>query len=341
MSDPESQSQSQPHDGFDVGVETTARLHFGFVNLSLARRRIYGGVGVAVDRPHAVLRARRSDEVSVTRSGLGSEYDTDFTGIESYARRAVSLLGVDGVEIEVERHIPRHVGLGSGTQIALGVLRCVAEAHGVESDLRTLAPEMGRGGRSGVGVACFESGGFVLDAGHPSERFTSRSPERGDWEVPPVVARHNLPDDWRFVVVVPEAEEGKHGDEEETSIRRVIESADPSVADEISNVVLDRVLPGVASGDIDEFGAGVEEIGRLNGAWYTRFQGGVYREESKPVVEELRSLPAVKGVGQSSWGPSVYGVTTEDRAVEVAGAVDGEEREVYVAEPDNTGHELV
>ncbi|XGI82833.1 beta-ribofuranosylaminobenzene 5'-phosphate synthase family protein [Halorutilales archaeon Cl-col2-1] len=320
-----------------VEVETTARLHFGFLNLSLARRRIYGGIGVAVDRPHTVLRVEAAESVSVEAHGdLSSVEET-----QRYAERAVSVLGVDGATVEVESELPRHVGLGSGTQLALGVLRGVAEAHGVESDLRSLAPEMGRGGRSGVGVACFESGGFVLDAGHPSERFTSESPERGDWDVPAVVSRHDVPEDWRFVVVIPDAEEGKHGGDEEESIRRVIESADPSVADEISNVVLDRVLPGVTSGDIDDFGAGVEEIGRLNGAWYTRFQGGVYREESKPVVEELRSLPGVEGVGQSSWGPSVYGVTTEERAEEVAGAVDVEEREVYVAEPDNTGHELV
>ncbi|MDY7082173.1 MAG: GHMP kinase, partial [Halobacteria archaeon] len=137
--------------------------------------------------------------------------------------------------------------------------------------------------------------------------FTSESPARGEWEVPPVVSHHDVPPDWRFVVAVPEGK-GKHGESEDESIRDVISRADPSIADEISSTIVDEVLPGITTGDIKEFGAGIERVGRLNGAWYTSFQGGVYRKEALPIVQKLREHPDVAGVGQSSWGPAVYGL---------------------------------
>lgn len=307
----------------DVRVESTARLHFGFLNLSLSRRRLYGGVGLSLDRPRTVVEANPAEEVTVE----GGE------DARRYAETAVDLLGVSGAEVRVERMIPRHVGLGSGTQLALSVLTAVAEAHEREAEPRRHAPALGRGGRSGVGVAVFEEGGFVVDAGHPSESFTSSPPARGEWSVPGVAARHSVPRDWRFVVAVPGGE-GRHGMEEERGLREVVENADPGVADGVSEALVDMVLPGVADGDLALFGEGVDRLGRLNGVWYAGLQGGVYRGESRGLAEDLGGVAA--GVGQSSWGPAVYAVVSEEDAEEVATAVGGD-ADVFVAGPSNRG----
>ena len=167
----------------------------------------------------------------------------------------------------------------------------------------------GRGGRSGVGVATFEAGGFVLDAGHPTARFTTDRPADGEWTVPPVAARHDVPDDWRFLLVRPDADPGRSGDAEDDAMRTAVERADPGLADRIGGIVTRRVLPSIAIGNAERFGAAVAEIGRLNGAWYTDEQGGVYRPPVGDVVASLSDSAAVFGAGQSSWGPTVYGVT--------------------------------
>lgn len=307
----------------DVRVESTARLHFGFLNLSLERRRLYGGVGLSLDRPRTVVEASPADSVRVEGGG----------DARRYAETAVDILGVDGAEVRVVREIPRHVGLGSGTQLALSVLTAVAEAHGMEAEPRRHAPALGRGGRSGVGVAVFERGGFVVDAGHSSKSYTSSPPGRGEWSVPSVMVRHRVPRDWRFVVAVPGGE-GRHGREEEEGLREVVENADAGVADETSRALVDMVLPGVARGDVGLFGEGVERLGRLNGAWYVGLQGGVYRGESRGLAEDLGEVAG--GVGQSSWGPAVYAVATEEDAGDVASAVEGDV-EVFVAGPCNRG----
>ncbi|WP_435099506.1 beta-ribofuranosylaminobenzene 5'-phosphate synthase family protein [Halarchaeum sp. P4] len=289
-----------------VRVSAGARLHFGFCNLSLAPDRLYGSLGVALDDPRVVVDASRADAVRCADDAA-----------RRAAERACDVLDVEGVDVTVREALPRHVGFGSGTQLALAVYTAVARAHDIEPRVREHAPALGRGGRSGVGVAAFERGGFVLDAGHPTERFTTERPPDGTWSVPGVSARHRVPDDWRFVLAVPDVPQGKSGTEEEESMRDVVERADSGIADRIAGVVVRRVLPGVVDGDMASFGAGVAEVGRLNGRWYADEQGGVYRPPAGALVDALREHAAVAGAGQSSWGPAVYALTDAEHAAEV------------------------
>ena len=50
------------------------------------------------------------------------------------------------------------------------------------------------------------------------------------------------------------------------------------------------------------------------------WQGDVYAHpRTAELVHVLRSERGVRGVGQSSWGPTVFAVTTADHANELAG----------------------
>ncbi|MFC4357364.1 beta-ribofuranosylaminobenzene 5'-phosphate synthase family protein [Halobium salinum] len=286
-------------------VAVGGRLHFGFGNLSLAHERLYGALGVALSGPETVVRAEPATGV-----------DCAHPDAREYAERAVSLLGdpVEGADVVVEAALPRHVGLGSGTALALSTLAAVARAHDLDPQVRAHAPALGRGGRSGIGVAAFEDGGFVLDAGHPTARFTTDRPADGDWTVPAVAARHRIPEDWRFLLVLPDADPGRSDEREDESMRAAVERADPAVADRVAGVLTRRVLPAVAEGSAERFGGAVAEVGRLNGSWYADEQGGVYRPPVGGVVAALDDHPSIYGAGQSSWGPAVYGVTDSERA---------------------------
>ncbi len=306
-------------------VETPARLHFGFLDLSGESGRIYGGIGVGIDEPRAVVEAEASDEVEVVNAPDGTD-----TYFEHLVREAVEVLDVQGARVDVIDALPRHVGLGSGTQHASAVLEAVARANAADAKHEHVRA-LGRGDRSGVGRGVFENGGFVVDAGHPAE---TPSEERS---VPSVAVRHELPADWRFVVAVPDGK-GAHGEDEERSMERVV-GADGDTADAVREEFVARVLPGASSGDITAFGAGVEEVDRLNGVWYagSEEQEGVYNDASAGVVESLRGNEKVAGAGQSSWGPAVYALTTVAHADEVAETVDVR---TFVASPDNTGARL-
>ncbi|NGM67626.1 GHMP kinase [Natronolimnobius sp. AArcel1] len=315
-----------------VTVSAGARLHVGFQNLSLARQRLYGGVGVGLAEPRVTVVGEPAETV-----------DCDDSLGQKYATRACDILEVPGVSLTIEERLPRHVGLGSGTQLALSVFAATAAAYDLEIDVREHAPAMGRGGRSGIGLATFEDGGFVVDAGHPTARFTTRPPAEGDWTVPPVVARHDLPDDWRFLVVVPDVAPGRSGESEDESMRAVVERADPAVADELAGVVTRKLLPAAAAGRLEAFGEAIAEIGRKNGAWYADAQGGVFRPPAGELVEALEDCPVLSGIGQSSWGPVVYGVTDREHGDEALGAAEdalterGLEGEVFLSQAATSG----
>jgi beta-ribofuranosylaminobenzene 5'-phosphate synthase len=66
-------------------------------------------------------------------------------------------------------------------------------------------------------------------------------------------------------------------------------------------------MPGLLTGDIEEFGLALTEIQREIGSTFAPQQGGVYHPRAAPLVEELQAL-GVGAVGQSSWGPTVYGI---------------------------------
>jgi beta-ribofuranosylaminobenzene 5'-phosphate synthase len=315
-----------------VRVRVGGRLLFGFLNLSLARERLYGGLGVGIDAPTTTIVAEPAAEVQAPNDA-----------VEAHVRRSVDYLAVEGARVQVESALPRHAGLGSVTQCALAVQTAIARAYDREPAVRTAAPILDRGGRSGIGVATFEAGGLVVDAGHPAEAFTPERPPRGEWSVPPVLARQDLPRDWRFVLAMPEVSPGRSGEAEEASMRAVVEAAEPAIADRISAIAVDQLLPAAATGDLETFGRAVAEIGRLNGEWYATEQGGVYRPPVTSVVEALSESSAVFGAGQSSWGPTVYAVTDADH-VEAAhqaarGALEeaGLEGDTRVARPRNTG----
>ena len=314
-----------------VRVAAGARLHFGFLNLSLAHGRLYGSLGVALDEPTVVVEARPADEVVVS--------DGDHQLVE----QVVDLLDVPGAAVEVVESFPSHVGLGSGTQRGLAIIAAVGEAYGIEANVRDRAPAIGRGGRSGVGVATFESGGFVMDDGHPTDRFTTEPPAPGDWTVPHTVVQRPIPAHWRFLLVLPDVDQGRHGEDEETSMRATVDKADPALSDRIAGLVVRRVLPAVSSGNVSAFGSAIAELGRLNGRWYADEQGGVYRPPVGRLVDVLSSEPAIEGAGQSSWGPTVYGITDEEHADEArragAAALDatGLDGTVHVVSGRNAG----
>ena len=285
-------------------VETGPRLHFGFRNLSLERARLYGAIGVAIDRPRLRVTARPAPGATADPMGV------------------CATLGIDGVATAIERPLPLHVGLGSGTQTALALATAASHAAGDPVDVRAVAPQLGRGGRSGIGVAAFEAGGLIVDAGQPTAAFTAEVPRSGTWTVPAVTQRASVPASWRFVLVRPRVRPGRSGDEEEATMRAVIEAADAAPAAAIDAVIDEQLLPALAGGDLAGFGAALAAIDRHNGRWYTAVQGGTHRAALAGLVDALAAAPGCAGAGQSSWGPTVYALTDHTAAPAVAEAAE-------------------
>jgi beta-RFAP synthase len=306
----------------EIVVTAPARLHFGMLDPAGIGARRFGGCGVAVESPRVVVAVRPCPGDEVTARGSQAERAGEF------ARRARDAFGhPGGVEVEVREAIPPHVGLGSGTKMGLAIAQGVAALAGVTAGPQELAGASGRGARSSVGCWTFAAPGLVVEAG-----------VRDGGSISPLVARHPMPERWRCVLALPRDGEGLSGDAEERFFDRLHDR--PAGEPAVSRLLLTALLPGLVTGDIDEFGAALSDIQREIGAMFAAQQGGVFHPRAAPVVEALQAL-GVGAVGQSSWGPAVYGIVDgPERADEVAerlGTAVGPGTDVRVVDFDRSG----
>jgi beta-RFAP synthase len=312
-----------------VVVEAGARLHLGFLDLGGETGRLFGSLGVALERPRAVVEARRA-----RRAGASGEGAREAGAV---LERLGQILGAEPrVAVRILASIPRHAGLGSGTQLRLAVGRAASRALGCRLPVAELAQLGGRGRRSGIGIAVFERGGFVVDAGHPRGPAGPR-----DEAVPPVILRHPVPADWRFVVVTPADVPGLHGPPEERVFRTLPPMSGESVG-RICRLVLMKAAPAVVTDDIRAFGEAITEIQCLVGEHFAPYQGGgIYASPAGKRAAELALKRGAAGAGQSSWGPTVFALTRgADAAAGLAGelaAVLGESAAVWSTRVRNRG----
>jgi beta-RFAP synthase len=312
----------------EVVVSAPARLHFGMLDPMGVGARRYGGFGVGIESPRVVVgvgSGPESADPSVVVSGLQADRAATF------ARRARSSFGFQGsVAVDVREAIPPHSGLGSGTKLGLAIACGVAGLAGISAGPERLAEASGRGARSSVGSWTFAAPGLVVEAGVPDQGWIS-----------PLVARHPMPEAWRCVLALPLGVEGLSGDAEERFFGQLREPA--AAEPPVSRLLLTALLPGLLTGDIDEFGVALTEIQRQMGSIFAVQQGGVFHPRAATLVDSLHAL-GVGAVGQSSWGPAVYGIVDgPELAVAVADrlrAAAGAGTDVSVVDFDRRGAQI-
>jgi beta-RFAP synthase len=290
-----------------IEVKTFARLHLGLLDNNGEQGRLYGSIGVAVSRPHLLLRANPANKLIIE----GPEPER----MATFAQRFIDRYGLKtGAQLNLLEGIPPHVGLGSGTQLALAVGTALDRLAGLNLSIREIALAVGRGVHSGIGVSTFRHGGFVLDGGHKiipesndprAANLQIRQVEKGS--IPPVLFRHSLPKDWIFVTVIPASTRGLNGEKENQAFLQ-LPQAPASLVEKISRVLLIKMLPALVEKDIGNFGQALTDIQCMVGDCFASVQGGRFANPVSEKVVDFLLAKGAAGIGQSSWGPTVYGL---------------------------------
>jgi beta-RFAP synthase len=287
-----------------VRVNAPGRLHLGFLDPGGSLGRAFGSLGLTLEAPvtRVELQHAPRDRFSGP-AALQGELDRAVAHLQRL--REVTKLAAP-LRLCLLRALPAHAGFGSGTQLALAVGRAFAAVHGLELSTAELARVLGRGLRSGVGVAGFDRGGLLLDGG----------PGRNG--VAPLIARAEFPAAWRIVLAIDPHGRGLHGEAE----RRAIAAMAPlpaATAAAICHQVLLRVLPAVHEADFTAFAAGVSAIQRWIGDYYAPAQGG--GRFTSPAIGRVIDWIGAEfgaGVGQSSWGPTGFAILPSQAGAEAA-----------------------
>jgi beta-ribofuranosylaminobenzene 5'-phosphate synthase len=280
-------------DRFAVRVEAPARLHLGFVDVSGSLGRRFGSLGLALEDFSTVLSLSRAE--CFDAQGPDADRATD------YLRRLLDDHDpATSVALRVRQAIPEHVGLGSGTQLALAVGKAFSALFELPVSVATLAARLDRGARSGIGIGAFEEGGFVVDGGRGAAGSH-----------PPVIARMSFPSSWRVLLVFDRAERGLFGEAERAAFR-ALQAFPQERAAHLAHLVLMRLMPALVEEDFGSFSSAIGEIQRSVGDYFAAAQGG--RFASAAVARALGWLEAkgIDGLGQTSWGPTGFAVVDSE-----------------------------
>jgi beta-RFAP synthase len=207
------------------------------------------------------------------------------------------------IHIHVETLGKPHSGLGSGTQLALATAVLLQQGSDLAvNSIEQLAALVGRGRRSAVGTYGFAYGGLIVERGKLAHEAIS-----------PLDQRLELPQDWRFVLIRPNADLGLHGADEQRAFAE-LPAVPNETADYLNRLLDEQLLPAVQTGDFMRFSESLYEYGYRSGLCFASAQGGAYRgPRLTKLVELVRSLGVI-GVGQSSWGPTLFAAVRDDRA---------------------------
>lgn len=275
-------------------VRAPARLHLGFLDPAASLGRRFGSLGLVIDGFDTVveLQPAAADQVHTETAAATAQRGR----VLEHLQRLREHSGRNApLSLHLRQVPPAHAGFGSGTQLALAVGRAFAAVHGLDLPTATLARWLGRGLRSGIGIAGFDQGGLLLDGG-PGPGGTAA----------PLLSRLVLPAQWQVLVVLDERQQGLSGAAEREAIA-TLPPLPRERAAEICHEVLMRVMPGAALGDFAAFAAGLNRVQEVLGQHFAPAQAGSAWTSAAVgrLMLHLRGNEPL-AIGQSSWGPTGF-----------------------------------
>lgn len=259
----------------------------GFIDLSGALGRHFGSIGMAVNEICTRLTLTASDALQV--SGPVTE-----RAVRCAQNLCQALQVPDTIAIEIDAAIPQHIGLGSGTQLALAIGAALNAYYELGLTVRDIARLTDRGNRSGIGIGVFEQGGFVVDGGRGAATTT-----------PPIIVHMDVPEHWRFILAFDKRGQGLHGTQEVAAFRE-LPSFPQQEAARLCYLLMMQGLPALAEHNISKFGDVISQLQRSVGEHFASVQGGIFTSPEVSLAMEWLEQQGAVAIGQTSWGPTGF-----------------------------------
>lgn len=297
-------------------IRTGCRLHFGLLELCRGEPLCFGGFGLMVDQPQWRIQMRGSAQSDSPRVKALDEIVRRTQQVVDLRRQLEPDTSFPS-EIEVAP-LPLHCGLGAGTQlgcaVALGLeifSRCQSRKQPPATQWTDcgqflsgrreewLIRYSGRGLRSGIGLQGALTGGLILDAGYAADSSEPRTLK--------TQIRH-LPEEWRVLLILSKETESVSGAAESKLLDAIGSTPNPTC-----RAMHNAALKAMALDQFDAFAECLEEYLAMAGNVFRQGQGGMYNGAHVSSAVAAAKECGLRAVGQSSWGPTVFGLAASAR----------------------------
>ncbi len=322
-------------------LQTGCRLHFGLIELASGEPMRFAGLGLMLDQPNFELAFSAAESFTVDASPIESQNPTADSKDEFESRIGAAIRQrqalVAGTEqrsttchVRLLNALPLHSGLGAGTQLAASVaagLELFTRAQPTSSaqpaanclqptlwqpildaqptlSAQWLSQHADRGLRSAVGLVGFLRGGLILDEGYPSDQACGTKADR--MTRPLAAQTQQLAAQWRVVLAVPQQRAEISGAKEAEVMAELGSLPNPHRPQMLA---LAQRAMGLAADNnhFVEFTDCLDRYMQFGAQLFSRYQGGMYNGADVTEAVQLAQAVGLRGVGQSSWGPTVFG----------------------------------
>ena len=301
-------------------IETPSRLHFGIVNINNLDYTLFKCAGCAIQEPRLIASFEENDELLIEGINREELLERFIEYAKEFKKKA---------RFRIINEIPSHVGLGSTTQICLSFSYALHYINKKYFDPYKESKKLKLGKISGIGIAAFLNGGFIIDTGMNKED-----------DIATIEFRCDFPEDWVFVLVFNKnLKKGLSEEIEYEIIRKLPATRKENIAE--MYYLLQNMKDAIKEKDIENFGKSLTKFQYLVGFNFKEAQGGIFSSHTIQEYVDFLLKNGAYGAGQSSWGPIVYALYQKDNLkINIVKENLSKDVEIKIVKADNYGYRI-
>ena len=283
-----------------IQIVSPARLHFGFLDLTKNKQKSFGGIGVTINKFNTIINLKKYHKLVIN----GDKSNKVFNLVKKFCK--INQIKSNYL-INIEKTIPEHIGLGSGTQMALSIGMAINKLNNLNLNILEIGTMLGRGMRSNIGIGSFIQGGFLIDLGIKNKFL-------------PVFKKVNFPNEWK-ILLIKSKNKGLHGNKEQKAFKLLQKSNNKIIG--LHYLVLMKMYPSLIKQNFNEFSKCITEMQNYMGKYFNKMQGGKYSSAIISKIINFLKKEKTLGYGQTSWGPTGFAFfSNNDKAKKIKNALE-------------------
>ena len=268
-----------------IQIISPARLHFGFLEINNNQSdNLLGGIGLSIDKFHTKITMKKNAKIKVK----GKSLNKASLFLNTFCRKREIK---PNFFLNIEKSSPQHIGLGSGTQLALSIGKAISDLNNLNLNIEKIGKILNRNYRSNVGLINFKYGGFLIDLKIKNKFFTS-------------IDKVFFPEDWK-IILIKDLKQGLHGKSEIDAFKKIKKFPKKSNI-RLTDLVLLKIYPSLIENNFNEFSKAITKLQNIMGSYFNVLQGGVFSSPTVSSVLRFLEKENVLGYGQTSWGPTGF-----------------------------------